>query len=97
MGSMRNHAAHIEDALAANKAAKHALVASWQRSKSVHHLEPQNQSLQKTDLRQPALFFPTKSPDTAFIVATVATLRQFGPSTLPHLLTAPLIAPKFSP
>lgn len=40
MGSMRNHAAHIEDALAANKAAKHALVASWQRSKSVHHLEP---------------------------------------------------------
>lgn len=40
MGLMRNHVAHIEDALAANKAAKHAIVASWQRSKSVHRLEP---------------------------------------------------------
>lgn len=42
MGGMApvEHASRIESALQSNKAARSALVASWQRSSHLHHLEP---------------------------------------------------------
>ena len=40
MGSATNHAVHIESTLQANGAAKHAIAASWQRSKLLHQLDP---------------------------------------------------------
>lgn len=38
---MQSHAKQIEKALSNNKAAEHAVVASWQRSKAMHQLQPE--------------------------------------------------------
>jgi len=40
VSTLPNHAAHIETALAKGGAARDAVVASWQRSKNLHHLSP---------------------------------------------------------
>ncbi len=40
MGSATNHAVHVESTLEANGAAKHAIAASWRRSKLLHQLHP---------------------------------------------------------
>ncbi len=40
MGFATNHAVHVESTLEANGAAKHAIAASWQRSKLLHQLHP---------------------------------------------------------
>jgi len=40
LSTLPNHAAHIETALARGGAVRDAVVASWQRSKNLHHLNP---------------------------------------------------------
>ncbi len=40
MSTLPNHAAQIETALAKGSAVRDAVVASWQRSKNLHHLDP---------------------------------------------------------
>ena len=44
MASWHSHAAHIENALATNKAAQSPVAASWQRSKMLHNLDPAHHS-----------------------------------------------------
>jgi len=40
LSTLPDHAAHIETALATGSAVRDAVVASWQRSKNLHHLDP---------------------------------------------------------
>jgi len=40
LSTLLNHAAHVETALAKGSAVRDAVVASWQRSKNLHHLDP---------------------------------------------------------